>query len=306
MARGAAGLRMSGEIYAGVETGGTKTLCRVVRADGAVVAEARWPTAGPDEMAEVLGAFIGEAAAAAPVAGVGLAAFGPIVVDPARADRGRVLATPKPGWTGSNLAQALAARLGAPVAVETDVNAAAIAEQRLGAGRGAASVAYVTVGTGIGGGLAIEGRPLRGALHPEIGHLRLARRADDAIPSACPFHSDCAEGLAAGPAIGHRLAAGQRLQDEPQTFEAVADYLAQLVASLVLAWSPERVVLGGGVLQAPGLLARVAEGLPAALGGYGVGEAALSADFIVPAALEHAGLEGALILAREQARAREA
>ena len=176
---------MTGAVYAGVETGGTKTLCRVVGADGAVLAERRWPTDDPETMVAVLATFIGQATpAGAKLAGVGVAAFGPLVVDPRAADFGLMLDTAKPGWTGSNLAGALARRLGAPVALDTDVNAAALAEQRLGAGRGCSSLAYVTVGTGIGGGLAMDGRSLKGALHPEIGHIRLVRDGRDGMPRA--------------------------------------------------------------------------------------------------------------------------
>jgi fructokinase len=288
--------------FAAVETGGTKTLCRVVSADGAMLAEARWPTQAPEAMAEALAAFVDQAKPmGARLAGLGIAAFGPLVVDSMAADRGRMLDTSKPAWTGSNLAQSLAERLGAPVAVDTDVNAAAIAEQRLGAGRGCSSLAYVTVGTGIGGGLATHGRSLKGALHPEIGHIRLVRHPADHMLSCCPFHADCAEGLAAGPAIARRLGAGGRLAGAPAVMALISDYLGQLLATLVLAWSPERIVLGGGVMEAAGLIDQVSAALATALGGYGVGEAARGAAFLAPATLEHAGLEGALLMARDLA-----
>ena len=286
--------------FAGVETGGTKTLCRLVDGAGVSLAQERWPTAGPDAMGEILAEFIEQATpAGARLAGLGLAAFGPLVVDPQAADRGCMLATTKPGWTGSNLAQSLAQRLGVPVAVDTDVNAAAIAEQRLGAGRGCSSLAYVTVGTGIGGGLAIDGASLKGAPHPEVGHIRLIRRPTDEAPSACPFHADCAEGLVAGPAIERRLAVGGRLAEAPAVMALVADYLSQLLATLVLAWSPHRIVLGGGVMGAAGLIERVSAALATALGDYGASETDRSPGFLAPAMFEHAGLEGALLMARE-------
>jgi len=234
---------------------------------------------------------------------VGIAAFGPIVVDPAATSYGEVLATPKPGWAGANLRAVLEQRLGVPVAVDTDVNAAALAEAAMGAGQGCASLAYVTVGTGIGAGLARGGRTLTGALHPEMGHVPVLRFAGDVTSSACPFHPSCAEGMAAGPALQHRL--GERaLADSPGDFAAVADYLGQLFATIVLAWSPHRIVAGGGVMDVPRLRQAAGERMRAALGGYGVGSAAGDPDFIRPAALEHAGLEGALILARQAAAAR--
>jgi len=276
-----------------IETGGTKLLARLVR-EGAVLAEERWPTTTPEAAEAALLAFAGDVR----LAGAGIAAFGPIVVDPAAANYGEVLATPKPGWTGANLRAALARQLGVPVAVDTDVNAAALAEAAMGAGQGCSSLAYVTVGTGIGAGLARDGRTLTGALHPEMGHVPVLRYEGDTTPSACPFHSSCVEGMAAGPALRRRLN-GRHLEQSPGDFAAVADYLGQFFATIVLAWSPHRIVAGGGVMDVAGLRDAAASRMSVALGGYGVGGAAGEPGFIRPAALEHAGLEGALILARQ-------
>lgn len=278
-----------------IETGGTKLLARLVRGDS-ILAEQRWATTSPDAAEAALLAFAGHT----PLAGAGIAAFGPIVVDPAAANYGEVLATPKPGWTGANLRAGLERALGVPVAVDTDVNAAALAEAATGAGQGCASLAYVTVGTGIGAGLARDGRTLTGALHPEMGHVPVLRYEGDATPGACPFHPSCVEGMAAGPALQRRLA-GRALEESPADFAAVADYLGQLFATIVLAWSPHRIVVGGGVMDVVGLRDAAALRMRAALGGYGVGSAAGEPGFIRSAALEHAGLEGALILARQAA-----
>lgn len=278
-----------------IETGGTKLLARLVQ-DERVIAEQRWATTTPEAAEADLLAFAGHT----PLAGAGIAAFGPVVVDPAAADYGAVLATPKPGWTGANLRAALERQLGVPVAVDTDVNAAALAEAAAGAGQGCSSLAYVTVGTGIGAGLARDGHTLTGALHPEMGHVPVLRFEGDPTPSACPFHPGCAEGMAAGPALQRRLG-GRKLEESPADFAAVADYLGQLFATIVLAWSPHRIVTGGGVMDVPGLRAAAAVRMRAAIGGYGVGDAAGASDFIRAAALEHAGLEGALILARQAA-----
>ncbi len=281
--------------YLAVETGGTKLLARLVRGE-TLVAEQRWPTTTPEAAEKSLLAMVGDL----PIAGIGIAAFGPIVVDPAAPNYGEVLATPKPGWTRANLRKALSERLGAPAAVDTDVNLAALAEQRHGAGQGCASVAYVTVGTGIGAGLARDGRTLTGALHPEIGHVPVLRRPGDDSPSGCPFHPSCAEGLAAGPGVRMRLN-GRNLADSPDDFAAVADYIGQLFATIVLAWSPHRIVAGGGVLSVPRLREAAAVRMMVALGGYGVGDAAGSPGFIAAPKLDNAGLEGALILARQAA-----
>jgi fructokinase len=290
---------VSERVFAGIETGGTKILARMVDADGEVLADGRWPTTTADAALEDLTAFIGAATPAERLLGaIGIAAFGPLVRDERSRDYGRILDTPKPGWSGTNLRAALAARFGVPVAIDTDVNAAARAEWQRGAGRGVRSLAYVTVGTGIGGGLAVDGRPLEGALHPEIGHIRLARRAGDRALSACPFHENCVEGLASGPAIASRLGANRVLSEDPAVLGLVADYLGELAATLALAWSPERIVWGGGVMATPQLLERLRGGLQKALAGYGVGEALSAPDYCLLAALPHSGLEGALLMAR--------
>lgn len=290
---------MGRELVAGIETGGTKILASIRSRDGEVVAQGRWNTGSADEAVAELLPFLSNVPPDCRLAGIGVAAFGPLIVDPASPDYGKMLATPKPGWTDRNLPGSLAERLGAPVAVDTDVNAAAIAEQRLGAGRGLASVAYVTVGTGIGAGLAIEGCSLKGALHSEAGHLSLIRLPGDDFPSVCSFHAHCAEGLASGPAIRRRLGEGRDLADDPATLELVADYLGQLGAALVMAWSPHRIVWGGGVIAASQLVPHIERRLVAALGGYGAGPAVTQPGFCAPAALENAGLEGALLMAQQ-------
>lgn len=294
---------MGANLVAGVETGGTKILARICALDGGeLVAERRWATSSANEAEADIAGFLSALPSESRLAAVGIAAFGPLIIDPASPAYGRMQATSKPGWTGSNLRARLQERLGVPVAIDTDVNAAAIAEQRLGAGGGLPSIAYVTVGTGIGAGLAIHGCSLKGALHPEAGHLWLVRRADDHEPSACPFHADCAEGLVSGPAVRRRLGEGRDLAEDAAVMELVADYLGQLAAALVLAWSPHRIVWGGGVITAALLVPRILEKLRAKLGGYGVGSAIEQPDFCTLAALENAGLEGAQLMARELAR----
>lgn len=294
---------MKRTFLAGVETGGTKIVARLSDlVGGETVAEGKWVTSTAERAAEDLYGFLTSAVSDdGRLAAVGMAAFGPLILDPDSPDYGQMQATTKPGWTGSNLRRALQERLGVPVAVETDVNAAAIAEQELGAGAGLHSVAYVTVGTGIGAGLSNQGRCLTGALHPEAGHLRLVRRADDDMPSVCPFHSDCAEGLVSGPAVRRRLGEGRELAGNPPLLELVADYLGQLAGALVLAWSPHRIVWGGGVIGAAPMIDAIEAAMRSSLGDYGVGPAAGQRGFCVSAKLEHAGLEGALLIARKLA-----
>lgn len=293
---------MSRTLIAGIETGGTKILARICDFDsGATIAERRWPTTTPEQAADDLGAFLSDLPGDARLAAIGMAAFGPLIVDPASPDYGRMLATTKPGWTGTNLRADLEARLRVPIALETDVSAAAIAEQAFGAGKHLSSVAYVTVGTGIGAGLAINGQSLKGAVHPEAGHLRLARLAGDEMPSVCRFHPDCAEGLASGPAVQRRLSEDKELADDPATIDLVAAYLGQLAAALVLAWSPQRIIWGGGVIEAAPLTRLIGPKLRDTLAGYGVGQAVEEPDFCVQALLENSGLHGALFKARQLA-----
>jgi len=286
---------------AGIEFGGTKILCRIVADDGRVLAAGRFATATPAQAIEDVSACLNAALARHRLRALGVASFGPIVLDAKSARYGQLLATPKAGWSGFDVRGELLRRFPVPLVIDTDVNAAALAEQAGGAARGLPCVAYVTVGTGVGGGLALEGRTLKGALHPEIGHMRLRRRAHDRHVSTCPFHEDCAEGLASGPAVARRLTPGRTLAEDPEVLALVADYLGDLAANLVLAWSPHRIVLGGGVMGVPGLIGTMRASLRAALNDYGA--ALLSdPDYLAPAALPDAGLEGALLLARAAAR----
>ena len=294
---------MTRHLFLAVETGGTKILARIADADGATVATLHRPTTTPDDAATSIAALVDQHVGGNDVLVAGaIAAFGPIIVDPAHPDHGSLLDTPKPGWGRTNLRAMLSDRLGIPIAVDTDVNMAAIAEQRLGAGHGLDPIAYVTVGTGIGGGLVTGGAALHGVLHPEVGHLPVLRSADDSAPCVCPFHANCVEGLAAGPAIAARIGAGRDLKDFPADVAVIGGYLGQLAAALVLAWSPRRIIWGGGLMRTPGLLDALRNGLARTLNGYVAGPASDDPDFCVAAMLDDAGLDGAMLVARALAR----
>ena len=294
---------MSKRLFAGIETGGTKLLARISEIEsGVVLGEERWPTTSPDAAANSISSFLKSASASGDLVAIAMAAFGPLIVDPASSEYGRMLETPKPGWTGSNLRSALEQQFEIPIAVDSDVNAAAIAEQAIGAGKQLPSVAYVTVGTGIGAGLALAGKSLKGALHPEAGHLPIVRRPGDDMPSVCPFHASCAEGLVSGPALRKRLGEDRDLADDPQIMDLAADYLGQLAATLVLAWTPHRIVWGGGGISSSlTIISAIEQKMCEALGGYGVGDAAKQPGFCVAASLKNAGLEGAMLIARNLA-----
>ena len=289
-------------VFAGVELGGTKGIALVWRA-GRIIAQHQVATTDP---AQTLGA-LGDWLAAHPLnvafAGLGIASFGPIRVDPAAADFGRILATTKPGWSGAAVRERLAQAVACPVAIDTDVNAAALAEHRWGAGQGCSSVVYLTIGTGVGGGIAIDGRPVHGALHPELGHLRLRRAVGDMFAGTCSFHGDCIEGLIAGPALAARFGGSIHdvAADDPR-HDFVAGDLAQLFAALILTLAPQKILVGGGVgLGVPGLLSAAVAKLPALLAGYlpERGPEAFDAMIGPPVLGAEAGPLGAIALAHD-------
>ena len=287
-------------LYGGIELGGTKTLMAIGLSDGTIVARATVPTGRPQDLMPALAAFFSEhAASLSSLAGLGVGAFGPIVIDPAADGYGSLLDTNKPGWSGFDLVSALHAVVPAPIRLVTDVAAAGVGEAQLGALRGVDLGLYLTVGTGIGGAIICKGWPLPALLHPEIGHITLRRRSDDREPSTCRFHDSCPEGLAAGPAIIARF--GQSLSHftaDGQEYALIADYLGQLCANLVMTLSAHRIVLGGGVCKAPGLIALTHSAMIAHLGGYALGQMAAQ-DFICKPDLDQdAGIVGALCLWR--------
>lgn len=285
-------------LFGCVEAGGTKFVVGVVAEDRTVLDEARFSTTTPDE---TLGAVAGWLQAArgrhGALAGLGIGSFGPLSLNKAAPDWGHITNTPKPGWAGCDLAGRLGGALNLPVAIDTDVNGAALAEWRWGAAQGKSSAVYLTVGTGIGGGAVVNGRLLHGVSHPEMGHIRLPRHADDAgFPGSCPIHGTCAEGLASGPAIIARWGASlSQLGPDHPAQAIIAWYLAQVVVTLQAIMEPACVIMGGGVMATPGLLDRVRAAATELGGGYFVGN---PREVIVPPGLgTHAGLLGALALA---------
>lgn len=298
---------MNEPLLGGIEAGGTKFVCAVGRPGREPLRRAAFATRNPGEtLAEVLGFFRAASAELGPVAALGIGSFGPLDLDPASPDHGRLTGTPKPGWSGTNLRTTLEMALDCPVAIDTDVNAAGLGEAEFGAGRDLDSFVYLTIGTGIGGGLIVGGHPLQGLTHPEMGHLLVRRHAiDEGFAGACPFHGDCVEGLASGAAIFAR--AGKTLSHYPDDHPlraAVTDYLGQLCAAIVLIASPRRLILGGGVMAGGILLPGIRRALAARLGGY-VGHPALGEGLdsyvVAPALGDSAGITGALILASRAA-----
>ncbi|MCY7397349.1 MAG: ROK family protein [Sphingomonas bacterium] len=280
---------MSGApLFAGVELGGTKTIAVVARG-GAIIDQLRVATTTP---LETLGAIADRLATWRPAA-LGIASFGPVAINRDDPRFGHILATPKPGWEGTDLIAALACRV--PVALTTDVIAAALAEGRYGAAAGLTDFVYVTIGTGIGMGIVSGGSPLTGRLHPEAGHMFVPRLPGDAFPGVCRFHRDCLEGLASGPAIEQRAGTeGRAIADDDPAWRFVVDALAHAFANLRLTLACEAIVIGGGVSVArPWLADAIAARMDDLLAGY-----LPTPSIVLPAALgAEAGPRGALLLA---------
>jgi fructokinase len=289
-------------LYGAVEGGGTKFLCAVGSPAAPPLQLASIPTTDPaTTLAACLGFFEAARRLHGPIAALGVACFGPLQLRPQAPDYGCLLDTPKAGWSGASILAPLRGGLGVPTVIDTDVGAAALAEWQLGAGRGAGSLVYVTVGTGIGGAF-VPRHSGASLMHAEMGHVPLRQDPrDTGFAGTCPFHRDCAEGLASGPAIHARW--GCELAALPPGHpgrDIIAGYLGQLAASIVLLHSPQCIVLGGGVMSDPQLLPLVRHALRDRLGGYlpPLREpAAFDAYLLAPALGAHSGISGALLLA---------
>jgi fructokinase len=289
--------------FGGIEAGGTRWTCAVGDGEGELARVESFATTTPEETLARATQFF---AAVPDLEALGIGAFGPVEVNRGSPRWGTITTTPKPGWANTDVAGALGAALAVPIALDTDVNAAAVGEWRWGAARGLDTFVYVTVGTGIGGGVFANGRPVHGLLHPEIGHMVVPHdRERDPFPGSCPFHGDCLEGLASGTALRARWGRpGEELTD-PAVWELEAEYLALGLMNVVLVLATERIVLGGGVSGAPGLLPRVRTRLRGLLAGYlDVPQLTSGIDaFLVPPTLgPRSGVLGAIDLARTAAQ----
>lgn len=297
-------------LFGAVEGGGTKFVCLIGRGPDDVVAETRIPTTTPAATLARTVAFFREAAAQhGPLAAIGVGSFGPVDLHDGSPTWGYITTTPKAGWAQTDVAGPLVRELGVPVAFDTDVNAAAVGEARWGAAQGLSSFLYLTVGTGIGGGGLLDGQIMHGLVHPEMGHILIPHdRVVDPFPGVCPFHGDCLEGLANGPALEARW--GQPAETLPADHPAwalEARYLALGLASLTCALSPQRIILGGGVMEQAHLFPLVRREFTARLNGYLRARAIIDDidTFIVPPGLgNRSGRLGALAMATRVAATR--
>lgn len=279
-------------LYGAVEMGGTKTDLAVGTSFEDMSEPQRIPTSEPDSTLGEITAFF----AKHDVLSVGVASFGPMNLDKSSSRYGTMLFTPKPGWTGTAVHERLHSSLGVPVALDTDVNGAAIGEGRWGAAQGMDNYVYVTVGTGVGAGVVVHGEPLGGERHPEAGHIVVSRLDGDRHEGSCPYHGACLEGMAAGPALESRFGRPEAWPGNDQVLRVAVHYLAQGLLNLVYTVAPQRIIVGGGVSHLPGLHDRLREKLNVLLAGY---PETPDLDLLVskPGLGDRSGLAGALLLA---------
>ena len=289
-------------LFGGIEAGGTKFVCAVASDPPNLLNEVRFPTTTPTETLKQVCDFFLPYVKANQIKSIGLGSFGPVDVDVNSPTFGFITSTPKPNWQNTNILGLLREQLAVPIAFDMDVNAAAFGEFKWGASKGIDSSLYLTVGTGIGGGYIKDEKPLKGLLALEMGHIRIPHNLElDPFRGACPYHGDCFEGLASGPAIQARF--GQRaetLSNNAPFWEIEADYIAHALANYIFTLSPRIIILGGGVMQNAFLFAKIRQRVQEILNGYLNNEMLLNNidQYIVPPDLENrAGVLGAIALA---------
>ena len=292
------------KLYGGIEAGGTKFVCCVASGPGHIVEEVRFPTTTPDETLRKTVQFFEPYAAAGKIKTIGVGCFGPLDLDRRSPTYGFITATPKPHWSNADVRGTLQRSLKVNVAFDMDVNAAAVGESIWGASRGCDPSLYLTIGTGVGGGYLIQGKPLVGMLNLEMGHLRIPHNRElDPYDGKCPFHGDCFEGLASGPAIEKRLRkSGATVPESDPFWDIEAGYIASALVNYILTLSPKKIILGGGVMQREFLFPKVRRRVQELLNGYVASRSVLEQidDYIVPPSLgNQSGSMGSIALAMQ-------
>ncbi|WP_128894522.1 ROK family protein [Longirhabdus pacifica] len=287
-------------LFGSIEAGGTKFVCGIGNEKGDILERLSLPTTTPEEtLAGCEHFFEGK-----DVSAIGIGSFGPVDLDPSSATYGHIMNTPKLAWKHFDLFGAAKLRWNVPIGLDTDVNAAALAESKWGAAAGLQNCLYITVGTGIGAGAVVDGQMLKGISHPEMGHILVRRRHDDTYKGGCPYHTDCLEGLAAGPAIEARWGKkGVELQEDHKVWELEAFYLSEALVNYILTLAPKKIIMGGGVMKQRQLFPLIHHQVQQKLNDYVFFSQLTSekiADYIVPPQLEdNAGIKGAMAIAQQ-------
>ena len=290
------------KLFGGIEGGGTKFNCAVGNGPENIIAEARFATTTPAEtigqVCDFFAPYVNQ------LQGIGLGSFGPFDVDPASPTYGYITTTPKPNWANANILGMLREKINLPFAVDMDVVVAGLGEAKWGASKNDSHSLYLTIGTGIGGGHIVDGKPFRGLTSLEMGHIRIPHNFElDPFQGACPYHGDCFEGLAAGPAVLARFGQrGETLPDDHPYWNMEAGYIAHALVNFILSLAPQRIIIGGGVMQKDFMFPAVRRKTQELLNGYISHDMILNHidEYIVPPALGgRAGELGCIALAMQ-------
>jgi fructokinase len=295
----------SEKIYGGIEAGGTKFVCAIGTGPNDLRAREKFRTTNPKEtLNHAIGFF--KNYSYKQLTAIGIASFGPLDLNISSLTFGYITSTPKPEWANTDILGIIKSALNVPVAIDTDVNGAALGEYRFGSAKNLENFIYLTIGTGIGGGAMINGKLVHGLLHPEMGHIRIPHdREKDPFPGLCPYHSDCFEGLASGPAISSRWGKpAQELPDNHPAWELEAHYIALALTSYICTLSPERIILGGGVMERTVMLPLILDEVQKLLNNY-ISKPEITENIdnyiVTPELGKYAGVLGAIALAEEKA-----
>jgi fructokinase len=287
------------KLYAGIEAGGTKFNCVIGTDPRTILRRTKIATTTPEEtLAAVKDWFVQQSLELGAVSALGIACFGPLDLKPSSSKYGYITATPKAHWSNTEIAGYFQRHFGIPVGFDTDVNGSALGEHLHGAAKDIDDFVYVTIGTGVGAGVFINGRPLTGMVHPELGHIRLPKKAADSFDGNCAFHGDCLEGLVSGPAIEARWnCIAALLPQEHPAWDLEAHYLALMCVNIAMSYSPQRIILGGGVMDQSHLFGVIRAKFAQLMSGYMLPDIELEEFIVAPGLPGFSGEVGALALA---------
>ncbi|MBO0467604.1 fructokinase ScrK [Enterococcus plantarum] len=287
---------MTEKLLGSIEAGGTKFVCGVGTDNLDIIEKVSFPTTTPEETMPLVIEFFKKYNLKA----IGIGSFGPIDIQKESATYGHITSTPKIAWQNYDFVGAMKKEFDLPIAFTTDVNAAAYGEYVAGCGKDLSSCVYYTIGTGVGAGAIQDGRFIEGFSHPEMGHMIVRRHSDDQFKGCCPFHDDCLEGMAAGPAIEKRAGKkGQELSEEEPIWDIEAYYIAQAAYNTTLILSPDVIIFGGGVMKQRHMLAKVHQEFEKLINGY-VKTPPLKEYIVIPKLDDDPGTIGCLALAKKE------